>query len=101
LPTITKRHLASILAQEKGLSQTLAKHCVNALFQALRQAVIQGNRIEIRGFGIWMVRETPPRPKAQNPMTRESVNVPARRRVSFKAGNLLREELCQPTDNNE
>ena len=92
MPTITKRGLAKILAEEMGLKKTLAYQCVDALFQAMAESIIQGNRIEVRGFGVWEVNETNAK-NARNPKTGEQVYVPARRKVMFKAGKILKEAL--------
>ena len=54
-----------------------------------------GNRIEIRGFGVLNVKHTKPRPTARNPRTGEQVGVPARRKVLFKPGKLLKAALTQ------
>ena len=50
-------------------------------------------RIEIRNFGIFEVKPTKAKPKARNPRTNEEIFVPAHKKVSFKAGKILREEL--------
>ena len=90
---ITKQRLARTLAKELGITKDLAHQCVDALFQAMIESIIQGNRIEVRGFGSWSVQETNPRPNARNPMTGERVSVPARRKVRFKAGKRLKNEF--------
>ena len=97
-PTTTKRHLTTVLVREKGLSQALVLQCVNAFFQALREAITSGDRAEIRGFGSWTARETSPRPNARNPSTGERLNVSARRKIGFKVGKILKQALSQPTD---
>lgn len=91
--TTTKKELSQILADNLDLTKLQALKCVDALFLALKDAVLQGNRIEIRGFGAWEVKETNARPKARNPKTGEVVHVPARKKVMFKPGKELRTEL--------
>ena len=59
-------------------------------------AIGNGNRIEIRGFGSWAVRRQNAYPNARNPMTGASVSVPPRRKVRFKAGKMIREALARP-----
>ena len=97
MSTITKSHLAKILAAEKDLSGTQAKGLVDALFQAMVESIIEGNRIEARGFGVFVVKETRAK-KGRNPRTGEKVSVPARRKVMFKPGKVLRAELTQPIE---
>ena len=50
-------------------------------------------RIEIRDFGVFEVKTTKPRDKARNPKTLEVFRVPARRKLSFKAGKSIKNEL--------
>lgn len=96
--TTTKKQLAEILADDLNLTKHQAGKCVDALFLALREAILQGNRIEVRRFGAWEIKETNARPKARNPKTGEVVSVPARKKVKFKVGKELKAELGKPTE---
>ncbi|MSS73955.1 MAG: integration host factor subunit beta [Candidatus Latescibacteria bacterium] len=96
MPTITKEELAKTLADELDMTDAQARKFVAALFLALREALINGGRIEIRGFGAWQVLETKPRPNSRNPKTGEVVSVPAHKKVHFKPGKELRAELTKP-----
>tara|TARA_B100001123_G_scaffold395580_1_gene477224 strand:+ start:1350 stop:1586 length:237 start_codon:yes stop_codon:yes gene_type:complete len=70
---------------------------VDTVFEAMRISLIEGNRIEIRGFGVFQVKETRPKPAARNPRTGQIIYVPARRKTHFRPGKLLKEELHRPT----
>ena len=94
--TTTKRDLARTVAQEVWCSFPEALAMVEAVFAGMREKLTQGDRIEVRGFGVLEVREARARPRARNPRTGEGVFVPARRRVHFKPGRLLREALHAP-----
>ena len=50
-------------------------------------------RIELRNFGIFEVKPTKAKPNARNPKTNEEVYVPARRKIHFKPGKTIRQEL--------
>ena len=50
-------------------------------------------RIELRNFGIFEVKPTKAKPNARNPKTNEEVYVPARRKIHFKPGKIIRQEL--------
>ncbi len=50
------------------------------------------NRLEFRDFGVFEVREQAAR-TAQNPKTLEPIDVPARRKVKFKMGRIMRERM--------
>ena len=95
MPTITKKDLALLVSQSTGCKKNLAAKMVDSLFVAMRDSLIQGNRIEIRGFGVFQVKDTRPKPAARNPRTGEIIYVPARRKTHFKPGRLLKEALHQ------
>jgi len=50
-------------------------------------------RIELRNFGIFEVKPTRAKPRARNPKTNEEVYVPPRRKIHFKPGKIIRQEL--------
>ena len=94
--TTTKKDLALSVSESTGCKKNLAAKMVDSLFAAMRESLIKGNRIEIRGFGVFQVKETKPKPAARNPRTGEIIFVPARKKTHFKPGKLLREELHKP-----
>ena len=91
--TITKRHLAQAVSESTGISRLLALEMVNHLFTAMREQLIEGNRIEVRGFGVLETKDTKAKPAARNPRTGEIVYVPARRKTHFKPGKELKSAL--------
>ena len=52
-------------------------------------------RIELRNFGVFEIKPTRAKPKARNPRTNEEVYVPPRRKIHFKPGKIIRQELKQ------
>lgn len=95
--TTTKKDLALEVAKETGCKKTLASKMVDSVFSAMRKSLIEGDRIEIRGFGVFQVKDTRPKPAARNPRTGDIIFVPARRKTHFKPGKLLKEALHRPT----
>ncbi len=93
LPTITKKELALLVSERAECKKNVASEMVDSLFNAMRDSLIEGNRIEIRGFGVFQVKDTRPKPAARNPRTGEIIYVPARRKTHFKPGRLLKEAL--------
>ena len=93
MATITKKDLARSVADAIGCKNNLTLQMVDSLFEAMRETLIEGNRIEIRGFGVLEVKNTKPKPAARNPRTGEVVYVPARRKTHFKPGKQLKEAL--------
>ncbi len=93
MATITKKDLARAVADSIGCKNNQTLDMVDSLFEAMRDALIEGNRIEIRGFWVLEVKNTKPKPAARNPRTGEIVYVPARRKTHFKPGKQLKEAL--------
>lgn len=96
--TVKKADLAAVLIRDLKTKGTLAHRAVDVFVASLTDALIRGNRIEIRDFGVWTVKTTRPKPEARNPRTGERVFVPARRKVTFKPGRLLKKALSQPLE---
>ena len=86
--TTTKKDLAMQVAQDTSCKKSLASNMVDSVFAAMRKSLINGDRIEIRGFGVFQVKDTKPKPAARNPRTGEIIYVPARRKTHFKPGKL-------------
>ena len=99
--TTTKKDLASKVYEMTGCKRDLVAGAVDSLFAAMTESLVQGNRIEIRGFGVLEVRKMKPKPKARNPRTGEIVYIPARRKSHFRPGKALREELHKPLEETE
>ena len=93
LSTITKRDLARSVAGSTGSTNHVAAKMVDSLFEVMRTELVEGHRIEIRGFGVFSVKDTKPKPAARNPRTGELTPVPARRKTHFKPGRLLKAAL--------
>ena len=94
--TTTKKDLALQVAKDLVCKKSMASKMVDSIFKAMRENLISGNRIEIRGFGVFQVKDTKPKPAARNPRTGEIIYVPARRKTHFKPGKLLKEALHKP-----
>lgn len=94
--TTTKKDLALEIAKETGCRKSLASQMVDSIFAAMRTSLINGDRIEIRGFGVFQVKDTKPKPAARNPRTGDVIFVPARRKTHFKPGKLLKDALHAP-----
>ena len=96
--TTTKKDLAIQVAKDTGCKKSLAAKMVDSIFTAMRESLIDGDRIEIRGFGVFQVKDTKPKPAARNPRTGEIIYVPARRKTHFKPGKLLKDALHKPIE---
>jgi nucleoid DNA-binding protein len=88
----TKENLIDRIAEHTGAAQKLVKTVLGQLFKEVIAELAQGNRIELRGFGVFEPKTTPSR-TARNPRTSQKIQVPAKRRVAFKPGRLLKQQL--------
>lgn len=90
---VTKSELiARLAARVPQLSVRDADFSVKTLLDAMSQALAEGHRIEIRGFGSFALSVRPER-VGRNPRSGEQVHVPAKRVPHFKAGKALRERV--------
>ncbi len=65
---------------------------VDTIFEDITQALVRGDRVELRGFGAFSVKHRDAR-TGRNPRTGETVQVEAKRLPFFKTGKALREKL--------
>jgi integration host factor subunit beta len=90
---MTKRELIEeLLTRHQGLSHGESEAIVNAMFDAMAHGLARGERIEIRGFGSFGVKQRHAR-QGRNPKTGEAVTVAAKRIPFFRAGKELRAEV--------
>ncbi len=89
---MTKADLITSIAEKKALSLKEATLVVNTMFEDMTEALVAGERIEIRGLGSWSVKRRRAR-EGRNPKTGERVMVPEKRVVAFKAGKGMVERL--------
>ncbi len=76
----------------KDLTLKQTEIVVETVFESIKEALSNNEKIEIRGFGNFRLKERQPR-NARNPKTGEKVEVPSKMAVRFKAGKALREAL--------
>jgi integration host factor subunit beta len=84
--------VTAVTEMNPHLSQKDVERIVSTIFDSITDALAQGRRVELRGFGAFSTRERDPR-IGRNPRTGEKVDVTAKRVPYFKAGKDLRERL--------
>ncbi len=90
---MTKSVLIEKVAEKiEGLTRNQTEIVVETVFDSIKKALMSGEKIEIRGFGNFRLKNRKPR-KARNPKTGESVEVPAKKVLYFKVGKALKEAL--------
>ena len=91
--TVTKMELANTLFDELGLNKREAKEFVELFFEEIRTALESGDSVKFSGFGSFSVRDKPQRP-GRNPKTGEEVPVSARRVVTYKASQKIKDRVA-------
>jgi len=90
---MTRSELVALLASRfPQLTAKDADVVVKEIVTAISETLTAGDRVEIRGFGVFSLNHRPPR-TGRNPKTGEKVAVPAKSVPHFKAGKELRESV--------
>jgi integration host factor beta subunit len=90
---MTKSELVEKIMEANGiLSRKESEMVVNIIFDSMADALKAGDKVEIRGFGSFTIREREAR-EARNPKSGEIVKIPAKKTPFFKTGKELRERV--------
>ncbi len=89
---LTKADIAESLYEELGLNKREARELVEIYFDELKEALSNGKQVKLSGFGNFDLRDKKERP-GRNPKTGESIPISARRVVTFKAGQKLKNKV--------
>ncbi|HUF04526.1 MAG TPA: HU family DNA-binding protein [Aridibacter sp.] len=91
---MTKADLVEIVANEADMTKKDVEQLVEIIFESIVSTLNKGEKIELRGFGSFRVRERNAR-KGRNPKTGEPVEIPAKRVAYFKPGKDLKDIINQ------
>jgi integration host factor subunit beta len=94
--TITRKNIENKIEEKLTGKQLTKKILVDTFFESLRELIMEADpviRVEIRDFGVFEVKKSKPKPKARNIKTGEFIYVPARRKMHFKPGKILKNFL--------
>ena len=89
---MTKAEIVEIVQQRVDLSKKDSAEVVDNLFEIIRERLEQGEDIKLPGFGNFLVREKNQR-IGRNPKTGEAVTITARKVISFKPSQILRDKV--------
>lgn len=89
---MTKADIVEALYEKVGFSKKEAADLVEMVFDTIKGTLAQGQKIKISGFGNFVVREKRPR-VGRNPQTGESIEISARRVLTFRPSQVLRAEV--------
>lgn len=80
---MNKTDLVNEIASKAGLNKVAAKAALEACLDSMEQALVNGEKIQLVGFGTFSVVEKPER-MGINPQTKEKITIAARKTIKFK-----------------
>lgn len=89
---MTKVELINAVAEKAEITKADATKAVNATFDAITEAMVNGDKVAIVGFGTFAVKDRAAR-TGINPLTKETMNIPASKAPAFKAGKALKDAV--------
>ena len=89
---MTKADIVEALYEKIGFSKKEAADLVELVFDTMKNHLAEGQKIKISGFGNFVVREKRSR-VGRNPQTGESIEITARRVLTFRPSQVLRSEV--------
>ena len=89
---MTKKELIDVVAEKTGTTKVSAKETVDTVFAAIAETLVNGETVDLSGYGKFTVKERAAR-KGVNPATKETIEIPASKVVSFKVAKALKESV--------
>ena len=94
MSALTKACIAEKLCKTLGFNKADAKDFVEVFYDEIRHALESGQHVKLSGFGNFVLRDKKSRP-GRNPKTGEEIPVSARRVVTFRPGQKLKQKVEQ------
>jgi len=89
---MNKTELVAAVAAKAELSKKDAEAAVNAVFDSVKDALAEGDKVSLIGFGTFSVKTRAAR-TGLNPRTKETIEIPESRVPAFKAGSALKDAV--------
>lgn len=90
--SVTKADIVERVYKEAGFSKKEAADLVDLVFKVIKDTLSRGEKVKISGFGNFSIRDKATR-VGRNPQTGESMNISARRVLTFKPSQILKEDI--------
>lgn len=87
---MNKSELVAAMAEKANVSKKAAEESLNAILDAVKDAMVKGDKVQLVGFGSFEVRTRAAR-KGKNPQTGAEMKIPACKAPVFKAGKALKD----------
>ena len=94
---MTKAEIANIIHERIGFSKKESAQLVETVLEEIKQALIDGEDVKLSGFGHFMLREKHDR-RGRNPQTGQDITIEPRRVVTFRASQLLKNNLLDDAE---
>ena len=91
---MNKAELVAAVAEKTALSKKDSEKAVNAAFEAITAALVNGDKVQLVGFGSFETKERNAR-IGRNPRTKDEIEIPASRVPAFKAGKALKDAVAK------
>lgn len=91
---MNKNELINAVAERANITKKDAEIAVSATFEAITDALCDGEKIQLVGFGSFEVKKREAR-VGRNPKTKEAIEIPATKAPVFKAGKLLKDSVAR------
>jgi DNA-binding protein HU-beta len=92
---MNREDMVNAMVRKTGFMRKDAEAALEAVFQIITEALSNGDRVQVTGFGTFEVKNRAPR-VGRNPRANTPVQIPARKSPSFKAGKALKEAVGAP-----
>jgi len=89
---MTKKDIVLKVSDQTGIKQIDVKKIVQKTFDCIVEALVRGEKIELRNFGVFKVKQRKSR-TGRNPRTNQVIPVPPRKVVIFKSGLAMKQQI--------
>ena len=91
---MNKTELVAAAAEKTDITKKDAECLLSAAFETISEKLIQGEKVQLSGFGTFEVKEREAR-VGRNPRTKEEIRIPATRQIAFKASKTLKQKVAE------
>ena len=91
---MNKTELVAAVSEKTGIAKKDAERAVSAMFETITAQLMNGQKVQISGFGTFEVKEREAR-IGRNPRTKEAIEIPASKAPAFKASKALKDTVSK------
>lgn len=91
---MNKTELINAISEKAGLSKKDSEKALSATVDAITDALVAGDKVQLVGFGAFEVKSRAAR-TGRNPKTKEAITIPASKTPQFKAGKALKDAVSK------